>query len=84
MLTVTIAINGQVIFARSAVNTGRVSDGDTAYKNDDGKTVWHNPEDGAIVLATKLLGTIKEQKSKKKQASKSKRPVTYRDAWKEN
>ena len=64
MLTVAILINGQPIMARSAVNTGKVlGDGCVVYEVDDGSKVHHRPQEGAVKLATKLLKTIKEQKS---------------------
>ena len=59
MLTVTISINGEVIYARSVVNrikeTGH-------YICDDGTKIKHNKEDGAVELAIKALKTIKEIK----------------------
>ena len=73
MLTVSIAINGAVIFARSAVNTGEWEKDCISpetgqpddeywqiYKADTGEVVDHHPADGAVVLAGKLLATIKE------------------------
>ncbi len=63
MITVAILINGQPIAARSAVNTGITDNkGITKYKNDDGLTILHNPKDGAVKLAIKMLKTIKEVK----------------------
>ena len=66
MITVAILINGQPIMARSARNTGftRPCKGDwkTIYNCDDGSQVLHNPEDGAVALAIKMLRTIKEPK----------------------
>jgi len=61
MITVTIAINDRVIYARSAINQGIGSDGiNTWYLNDDGKIIKHKREDGAVKLAIKMLKTIKE------------------------
>lgn len=63
MLGVTVHINGQAIYARTAVNRGEEKEsGMVRYETDTGETVWHCPEDGAVVLAKKLLDTIKEQK----------------------
>lgn len=62
MITVAILINGQPIMARSAVNTGKARGGKITYRVDDGSTVYHDPEEGAVVLAKMLLDTIKEQK----------------------
>ena len=61
VLSVSIAINGEPIFARSAVNRGEQPSGFTKYEVDDGSTVLHKPEDGAVKLAIQLLKTIKEQ-----------------------
>ena len=60
MISVAILINGNPIMARSAVN---VSDdygkGNQIYKCDDGTLIEHVYEDGAVILAKKLLDTIK-------------------------
>lgn len=66
MITAAILINGQPIMARSATNTGRKRDGKTIYLVDDGSTVLHDPDDGAVELAKLLLGTIKGQKRSEK------------------
>ena len=53
MLTVSIAINGVTIMARSAVNTGKTvcpSSRVTKYAVDDGSFVLHDPKDGAVAL----------------------------------
>ena len=63
MITVLIQINGQTIFARSACNMDeRNKQGETKYRVDTGKTMWHHRGDGAVVLARKMLDTIKEPK----------------------
>jgi hypothetical protein len=63
MLGVTIHVNGTVIYARTAVNRGKPDkNGMVVYETDTGITVRHNPKDGAVVLAKKLLDTIKEQR----------------------
>jgi len=65
MITVTILINGQPIYTRSAVNIseGIKTEADkNAYKVDDGTILRHIPEDGAIALVKKMLDTIKEVK----------------------
>lgn len=59
MITVAILINGQPIMARSAVNKGDVNDGYTRYEVDDGSTVFHKREDGAVPLAIELLKLLK-------------------------
>ena len=55
MFTVSILINGQPLYTRSCFRekTG-------IYKVDDGSIIEHEYNDGAIVLAHKLLDTIKE------------------------
>lgn len=62
MITVAILINGQPVATRSAVNKCKGPLGTNMYKVDDGSEILHNPEDGAVVLAKKLLDTIKEVK----------------------
>jgi hypothetical protein len=63
MISVSIAINGVCIMARSDVNQERRNEhGETAYLVDDGSTVWHDPDAGAVLLAIQLLETIKEPK----------------------
>lgn len=60
MITVAILINGHPLVARNARNTGDINeDGQTKYTTDSGDTVWHKREDGAVVLAHKLLDLIK-------------------------
>ncbi len=62
MISVAVLINGHPIYARSAVR--RSSNGtESCYQVDDGTYVNHKPEDGAVVLAKKLLDTIKEPES---------------------
>ncbi len=61
MISVVILINGNPIMARSARNTGDLLTGGCEYTVDDGSTIAHNPDDGAVKLAIKLLGTIKEK-----------------------
>lgn len=65
MISVMISVNGNPIMGRSAVRKkdrlgpeGNISE----YHVDDGTKILHNPDDGALVLAKKLLGTIKEVK----------------------
>lgn len=61
MISVSICINGNPIMARSATNTGETRGRFVKYAVDDGSNVWHDPDDGAVALAKKLLDTIKEQ-----------------------
>jgi hypothetical protein len=60
LITVAILINGNPIVARNAINQGKQNAlGETAYLTDSGEIVWHKPEDGAALLAHKLLDLIK-------------------------
>lgn len=60
MITVAILINGNPIMARSAVNTQKVTaDGAHIYHLDTGEDIVHHRDDGALVLAHKMLDTIK-------------------------
>lgn len=62
VISVSIAINGEPIFARSATNVGDVKpNGHSKYLVDDGSTLIHRRDDGAVKLAIELLRTIKEQ-----------------------
>ena len=59
MITVSILINNNPILTRSAY---RISgdEGETCqYHVDDGSLIEHNYNDGAVILAKKLLDTIK-------------------------
>ena len=64
MITVTILINGHPIFTRSAINRGQSKRSlrKTRYELDDGSEILHKREDGAVVLAKKMLDTIRELK----------------------
>jgi len=67
MITVSILINGQPIFTRSARNQGETNEkGDTIYVTDADEIVLHKRDRGAIALAIKLLRTINEKMDKKK------------------
>ncbi len=55
MIGVYITINGTTIFARTAVNRLKEHG---VYVQDDGQTIEHNPDDGAVRLAIKMLETI--------------------------
>ncbi len=58
MITVSIIINGIPIRTRGA---RKIKDGKKCtYLVDDGTELKHNPDDGAVVLAIKMLKTIKE------------------------
>ena len=64
MFTVAILINGNPLMARSAVNQcEQDADGRTKYRIDTGEVILHDPKDGAIALAHKLLDTLHEQRA---------------------
>ena len=67
MLTVSISVNGNVVYARSARNITDErykkilkDESDNIYKTDAGEDITHNPKDGIVKLAKKILDTIKE------------------------
>lgn len=62
MLTISVKINDKTVYARSAHRrTKRHAKGkEQAYLTDAGVVVYHDPDDGVIKLAQKILGTIKE------------------------
>jgi len=66
MIGVSITINGKLIYHRTAINTTE-SEFDSQHKPntyhvDTGDVIKHIPDDGAIVLAKKMLDTIDEKK----------------------
>jgi len=61
MITVTVSINGNPIFTRSAWNTGKNLKEVTVYKLDTGDKIVHHRKDGAVKLSKMLLDTIKEE-----------------------
>ncbi len=64
MITVSILINGEPIYTRSAVNVTakeRPVPDVCDYKVDTGEIIQHRRSDGVVLLAYKLLGTIEEQ-----------------------
>jgi hypothetical protein len=59
MISVTIFINGSPVYTRSAHKI----EGETGvckYRVDDGRTVTHDYEEGAVPLAIKLLEGVRE------------------------
>lgn len=60
MISVSISINGNAIMARSARNVETLDDGRCRYRLDDGTEVVHDPDDGAVKLAKKMLDQIEE------------------------
>jgi len=61
MITVSIFINGNPIFTRSAVNVSKEDTIIQKYDVDDGRKILHARNDGAIPLAIKMLEGIKEK-----------------------
>ena len=57
MITVQILINGETIYARSAVNRLKEHE---CYILDTGERIIHEPADGAVKLAIKMLHSIEE------------------------
>lgn len=57
MIGVYITINGTTIFARTAVNRLKEHN---VYVQDDGLQIKHNPDDGVVALAIKMLQTIED------------------------
>lgn len=55
MITVSITINGEPVYTRTAVNR-LVEHG--VYILDTGERIHHNTDDGAVALAIKMLHTI--------------------------
>jgi hypothetical protein len=62
MITVSILINGEPLFTRTAVNAKTLDhlDDTCKYNLDDGSTIIHKRDDGAVKLAKAMLDTIKE------------------------
>ena len=62
MITVTISINGEPIFTRSACRVNEINPNCFEYRVDTGEHILHDPKDGAVGLSHKLLETITETK----------------------
>lgn len=60
MITVSILINGQPIYTRSARRETGFTNEVCTYKCDDGSILVHCYNDGAVSLAHQMLNTIKE------------------------
>lgn len=60
MITVSILINGQPLYTRSAVRIEGDPHGECVYRIDDASTIRHAYSDGAVALAHKMLDTIFE------------------------
>ena len=60
MITVVVYINERPILARSARRVAGGPGTDCEYHVDDGSTIQHHYDAGAVALAKKLLNTIKE------------------------
>lgn len=59
MITVSIFINNNPILTRSAHRIKGLEGEICQYHVDDGSIIEHNYNDGAVVLAKKMLDTIK-------------------------
>lgn len=68
MITISILINGQPLYTRSAFRLEGKQGEVCKYKCDDGSIITHNYDDGAVELGHKLLSTIKELKRQKLKA----------------
>lgn len=62
MITVSILINAQPIFTRTARNTMEPDKKkNTKYITDAGDVIWHKRKGGAVKLAVQMLKSIKEE-----------------------
>lgn len=55
MITVSILINGEPLYTRTAVNRLKEHG---VYILDTGERIHHNPDEGAVALAHKMLASI--------------------------
>ena len=64
MMSVSILINGKAIYTRTAVNVRRAKfpQRGCIYKLDTGQEIVHDPDEGGVALARKMLNTIVEVK----------------------
>ena len=69
MIGVYITINGEPIFARTAVNRLKERG---VYVVDDGSEIKHDREDGAVALAIKLLQLIQDDPDKLREEKETK------------
>lgn len=61
MISVTIFINDQPVITRSARNQSKKTpSGKHVYQVDDGRTIYHKREDGAVALAIELLKGVEK------------------------
>lgn len=77
MISVSIAINGKPIFARTAVNRRREIG---KYVLDDGSFIEHDPDDGAVALAIKMLQTIHDKPDEVIRAARETGEIASEDA----
>jgi gas vesicle protein len=68
MITVNILINGQCLFARSAVRIKGTPGKICRYSLDTGGEIEHHYDLGAVPLAIKMLETIRESTIKQQRA----------------
>lgn len=55
MITVSVSINGEPIYTRTAVNRLKEHG---VYIQDTGERIHHDPNEGPVALAIKMLNTI--------------------------
>jgi hypothetical protein len=60
VFTITVYINTVPVITRSCRNTGKTRGGLTIYHCDDGREILHDPNDGAAMLAIKILEGVKD------------------------
>ena len=58
MITVSILINNEPLYTRTAVNQSKKQGEKTKYLLDSGKVIWHDRADGSVALAKKMLDDI--------------------------
>jgi len=60
MMTVAIIINNQPLYSRTIKRIVNEDEGNRkrCYELDDGTRIWHDPKDGIISLAKKVLDNI--------------------------
>jgi hypothetical protein len=60
MISVTVSINGNPIYTRSARNIGEDDDGVYKYKLDTGDILYHKRSDGFMPLVKQMLETVRD------------------------
>lgn len=62
MMTVSISVNGSVVYSRTVRRLQDVLDSNNkrCYALDDGTRIWHNPNEGIVKLAINSLKEIED------------------------